>query len=646
MNKYADVYLPVPTEGFFTYKIPPGITINVGMRVTVPFGSQVLMGGVVNTHSEKKGDYEIKSIQTVIDDLPIFDNRLVLLCDSIADTYVSSPGEVLSLALPGKVNGTSRFSKGFETEKAAVILNQEQLSVYNSILEDSKNIHLIHGVTGSGKTEVYMKLAQSILEKNGSVIFLVPEITLSSQLYRRLSSVFSDTLILYHSALSANQKVDHWKKFFSGEAKIALGTRSAVFLQAPSVKLIIIDEEHDSSYKENKSPRYNTRRVALFRSRLEKLKVVMGSATPSLESYHSALNKKISLHTMQQRYNNASMPSIELVEITDSESSISARLRSAVLDASKKGEQSVLLLNRRGYAPIKICSSCKAKEECPDCNVSLTYHNDGFLRCHYCGYIKHDSIKCTVCGNESMITVGSGTQKIEEEIEKIFPALNIFRLDRDTSKKKNTIVEMIEKINDGSIDVIIGTQMIAKGFDFHNITVVGVLLADIGMNLPDFRANERIFSLLLQVAGRCGRGEKPGRVIIQTLDIKNNIFKHLQAHSYKDFFKDEIQLRQLAGYSPFMRIIRIVFRGKDEAKVSRSSEKAGEYIRSRLETKTFQVLGPAPAPFAKIAANYRYHIIIKHPLTVTVKGLLHSVVKNFKKTGIYVEVDVDPADML
>lgn len=643
--KYIDVLLPIPKEGAFTYLVPDEMILTQGMRVTVPFGSRSLTGAVVREHNEKPEGFQVKPVSHVIDTETIFDERLITLSDQIASTYLCSEGEAIHCALPGSANGKSRYTKAFETTEKSFSLTQAQQKICDDIASASQNIHLLHGVTGSGKTEVYMHLALQTIDAGKSVIFLVPEITLSSQLYRRLDSVFGSSLVVYHSGLSANQKADHWKRMYSGEAAIAVGTRSAVFLQG-DIGLIIIDEEHDTSYKENSTPRYNTRRVALMRSRNEGCRVILGSATPSLESYYAAEQGHIMLHTLNERFGNAALPVIETVSLDEHEGVLTPRLRSEVVDTVKRKEQVVLMLNRRGYAPVRMCGSCKARVECPDCSVPMTYHSDGFLKCHYCGYILSDVKTCPACASDDMIMVGSGTQRVEESIEEIFPAFSVFRMDRDTARKKDRVSEMIEKLDDGSIDIVVGTQMIAKGFDFHGITLVGVLMADIGMSLPDFRAGERIFSLLMQVAGRCGRGEKSGKVLIQTLDPENPVFSHLKNHDYISFYREECELRKMLNYPPFGRISRIVFRGKDEALVNKSAQKAGEYLKKHIHQPTIQILGPSPAPFAKIAANYRYHIILKHGVTQSVREVLKRIQGSFKTASVYIEIDIDPVDML
>ncbi|MFW6366187.1 MAG: replication restart helicase PriA [Spirochaetota bacterium] len=644
--KFADVLISVPVPGPFTYSTEGHTHIREGMRVRVPFRSRTVTGAVIRCHDDTPDSFGAKPVDSVIDDNPVFDSRLVALSRQIADVYLCSHGEAIHCALPGSANGTSRYEKQFQTVPRPFELTGRQRLIHESILENLGKVHLLYGVTGSGKTEVYMQLALDTIKCGRSVIFLVPEITLSSQLYRRLDSVFGGMLVVYHSGLSSNQKADHWKRFYNGDARIVVGTRSAVFMQSPDTGLIIIDEEHDPSYKENKTPRYNTRRVALMRSRDENCTVVLGSATPSVESFHAAREGHIVLHRLTERYNNACLPVIETVPMGEETSPLSNRLRSMTVDAVKRGEQAVLMLNRRGYAPIRMCGECKKRMECPDCNVSLSYHRDGFLKCHYCGFIRQDVSHCQTCGSNRMLLVGSGTQRIEDDIERLFPAFSVFRLDRDSARKKDAVREMIERLEDGSVDIVIGTQMIAKGFDFHGITLVGVLMADIGMNLPDFRARERTFSLLMQVAGRCGRGEKKGTVIIQTLDPENSVFTFLKNHDYESFYEQECEVRRLLHYPPFSRIVRIIFRGRTERTVSAAADKAGRYFTEALRGEKVDVLGPAPAPFARIASNYRYHIIIKHGVTMSVRQHIRYVQTNFRQSDIYVEIDIDPADML
>ncbi|MBN2434314.1 MAG: primosomal protein N' [Spirochaetes bacterium] len=644
---YADVFLPLPQDEFFTYIIPDNLRVTAGIRVTVPFGKRVLTGAVFRTHNNKPSGFQLKTISDVLDDSPVFSDKFIKLCSYTADTYCASRGEVFSMALPGRKSGTSRYKEPFSTEPYQFKLSEAQQKICDTILNTGSGAHLVYGVTGSGKTELYMDLARSTIGMGKSVLYLVPEITLSSQLHQRLYSVFGKDLAVYHSGLTPIQRADHWKQFYSGEKKIIVGTRSSVFLQSDNLGLIIIDEEHDSSYKENSSPRYSAKRLALYRMKLENCTVVLGSATPSVESFFAAKKGVLHYHELKERFGNAAMPEIVTVDLAESKDGISTALRVETAQAVRRGEQVVYLLNRRGYSPVLLCGNCKKRVECPDCCVSLNYHSDGLMRCHYCGFSTVLPKKCPSCGSDDLNKIGSGTQRIEEQVESLFPTLRVFRLDRDSSRKKGTIVELIDMINNKEVDIVVGTQMIAKGFDFHNITLVGILMADIGMNLPDFRSSERTFSLLMQVAGRCGRGTKPGKVVIQTLDPDNYLFDFVRSQNYGAFYEHEIKLRKLMNYPPFTRIARLVARGKDESAVIKGVEKAASFLKTAFGlTDGIQLLGPAPAPFTRLGGNFRYHIIIKFKNNALVKEKLSELNRVCKTKDVYIEIDIDPVELL
>lgn len=644
--KYADVYLPVPKDGSFTYIIPEQMNIVPGVRVVVPFGRRNLMGFVANTHNNKPQGFALKEIAENLDEAPIFGEALMALATYVARTYIATMGEVYAMALPGSGSGESRYKKPFDSQPYDFSLNEEQQRIFDAIIGGDKKEHLIFGVTGSGKTELYMALAREVIKGGGSVIYLVPEITLSSQVYQRLDRVFGDDLTVYHSGLSPNQRIDHWRAFYRGEKKIVIGTRSSIFMQAPKVGLIIIDEEHDSSFKENSTPRYNAKRLALFRSHHEGAYVVMGSATPSLESYYASLSGLLTLHTLKSRFGGAGLPDIDIVDISEDDSGISSKLRVLTTEAIRRKEQVVYLLNRRGYSPVMMCGECKKRVECPDCSVTLNLHNDGLLKCHYCGYSVARVDSCPNCGSKDFITIGTGTQRLEEQVEKIFPTYKVYRMDRDSTKRKKDIYDIISMMDKGEIDLLVGTQMIAKGFDFQNISLVGILMADIGLNLPDFRATERIFSLLTQVAGRCGRGEVKGRVVVQTLDPEHYLFDFVKKQDYRGFFEREIALRKMMFYPPFARLVRIVIRGKDEAKVSKHAATVGTFLNAQNNPEIVQLLGPSPAPFTKMGGNYRYHIILKCTKITKVQGLLFETRWKFSVPDLYLEFDIDPADLL
>ena len=649
---FADVLVEIPLNGVFTYSAEGHPQLCAGMRVKVPFGKKEVFGAVVRMHNNEPEDFKAKPVSRVLDTEPVFDERLVRLAEYTADAYVSFVGEALACALPWGEKASSRFKPRMGRDHAReTVLTPAQNAITQNILAaraGAKYLHLLYGITGSGKTEVYIELAKKIISEGASVLYLVPEISLSSQLYDRLSEVFGGDLVLFHSGIAPSQKLFHWQRFYSGDAKIALGTRSAVFMQCPSLGLLIVDEEHDASYKEHASPRYSARSLALFRAQSEHAIAVLGSATPSLESMYAAESGALMLHRLEDRFG-GTIPKIEIVKI---EAKKERDMLSPVLMVKTKhavdaGHQAIYLLNRRGFAPIVMCDACGARIECPHCSIALNFHRDGKLLCHYCGYEQPMPETCPSCKKDELAKIGSGTQRIETLIEKTFSGLRIFRMDQDSARKKGAAADMSRDMHANEIDILLGTQMIAKGFDFKNVAVVGVLMADIGINVPDFRAGERIFSLLLQVAGRAGRGDAGGTVIVQTLNPAHPLFEFLTAHDYDSFYRYELSMRKLLFYPPFSRMVRFVLRGSDEQKVSAAAAKTYDLLcAARAEKSLFEILGPAPAPLAKIGGNYRHHIILKSAQIKVLRAAAVSVRIAFKSNDVYLEIDVDPADMM
>jgi len=653
-NRFADVYVGYPIDGSYTYKIPENMEIDQGIRVQVNFNGKIITAFVHQIHSIKPDLFEPKDIIKAIDEKPIFDSRLVELSKYTSNNYICSIGEVMAMAIPSGKRASKRFKIPFQKEESTErSLTEKQKIIYDDILSsyrDNRLFHLIFGITGSGKTQVYIDIAKNIIKQGRSVIYLVPEISLSSQIFKWLYNVFGNELILYHSHLTQNQRLYNWMRFYSGDAKIAVGTRSAVFLQCPDLGFIVIDEEHDGSYKEHSTPRYHARRLAYYRCRKENAILLLGSATPSIESLYTTEKGIFKLHTLKERYGNASLPDIEIVKIFHKKGSemLSPKLKLFSKRAMDNGNQIIYLLNRRGFSPIVICNSCGDVAGCPHCNVSLNFHMDGALQCHYCGYKRKLSNQCLKCGSEDILKLNAGTQRVEDIIKKTFRNSRVFRLDQDSARKKNTIVELITKMNNGDIDILLGTQMVAKGFNFLNVSVVGILLADIGLNLPDFRSPEKLFSLLIQVAGRCGRGNIKGRVIVQTLNENHYLFSFLKNHDYFNFYKHELSIRKMMHYPPYSSIIRLLIRGKKEERVITAIHNLKDEIEKKIKGKgsTINILGPSSAPLAKIANNYRYHMILKSTDKEELLKITKSIKYNVSGRDIYLEIDVDPYNML
>lgn len=653
-ENYADVYVGYPVEGAFTYVIPHDLNVRAGMRVRVDFSGREVTAFVHNTHNIKPEYPRIKDIKRVIDEAPIFDSRLVTLAEYTASNYISSTGEAMAAALPSGESPSERFKHPFKKKEGLEAkLTEEQQIIYSDIVDSSdsdKRYHLIFGITGSGKTEIYIKLAKELIGRGKSVIYLVPEITLSSQIFERLYNVFGDDLIVYHSHLTKNQRFYNWMRFYNGKARIAIGTRSAVFLQCPRLGCVIIDEEHDTSYKEHSTPRYHARRLGLFRCMKEKAVFVTGSATPSAESLYAAERGILKLHTLRGRFGKANLPEIEIVKVNPGKGQavLTSKLKLHSARAIKDSTQIIYLLNRRGFSPIVLCDECGAVLECPHCNISLNYHKNGSMLCHYCGYNRIIPDECPKCNSRELVKIGSGTQKVEDLLKEELNNPRIFRLDRDSAKKKDTVYELLEKMNAGHIDILLGTQMVAKGFDFLNVSLVGVLLADIGLNLPDFRASERILSLLIQVAGRCGRGSTPGRVIIQACNDNHYIFNYLKNHDYMGFYKYEQSVRKMLDYPPYSRLARLLVRGKNEERVIENINNLKESLKKHTGScnGTIKVLGPSTAPFGKIAGNYRHHIILKSKDFEELKRVIRETRSAVSGKDVYLEIDIDPYDML
>ncbi len=652
---FADVYIPYPLEENYTYRIPKGMNVIPCCRVRVNFAGRNMTANVIRVHDNKPKDFEVKDIIDLIDAEPIYDGRLMGLVRYTASNYLASMGETIAMALPSALKPSMRYKIPYKRSESRheMLLNEEQQRVFDEIMMHQDKValtHLIFGITGSGKTEIYIEIARRLISKGLSVIYLVPEISLSSMIFERLYGVFGDDLIIYHSHLTPNQRLYNWIRFYRGEAHIAVGTRSAVFLQCPKLGMIVIDEEHDGSYKEHSTPRYNARRIALYRSRAEGALVVMGSATPAVETLYACEKGVMKLHTLKNRYGNASLPEIDIVKINSTKPRhiISPVLKLYTKRAIDAGRQVIYLLNRRGFAPIVICNNCGWTVECPHCNIGMNYHKDRHMLCHYCGHQQAVPAVCGRCGSEQIDKVGSGTQRVEEIIEKEFAEFTIFRLDQDSSRKKDTVPELIGRMNRGEVNILLGTQLVAKGFDFHNITLVGVILADIGMNMPDFRSTERIFALLMQVAGRSGRGDAPGRVIIQTLDDQNPLFRHLQKHDYYGFYRSELEVRKMLQYPPFSRMARLLVRGASEERVIASINALKQALDERAKSlkEGISILGPSSAPFGKIGGNYRHHIIIKSGSVTALQEVISASRSAVTGRDVYLEIDIDPYELM
>ncbi|MGF7057287.1 primosomal protein N' [Brassicibacter mesophilus] len=548
-----------------------------------------------------------------------------------------------------------------------VNLSQDQKICVDTIFEDYQNRgynkFLLHGVTGSGKTEVYLQLIEKYISLNKQAIVLVPEISLTPQTVERFVGRFGNNVAVMHSRLSPGERYDEWRKIREGKVQIVVGARSAVFAPLGKLGLIIIDEEHETSYKSSMNPKYCTIEVADKRCELENATLLLGSATPSIETYYRAQNGDIKLLTLPNRINNKKMPSIEIIdmksELDDGNKSIfSKKLYDAISENLIQKKQTILFLNRRGFSTFVSCRKCGYVVKCKSCDISLTYHlKENILKCHYCGNTMRPPTVCPDCGSQYIKYFGIGTQKVEEIVKKYFPDAKVARMDVDTTTKKGSHERILGKVRDGSVDILIGTQMISKGLDFPNVTLVGIIAADISLNLPDFKASERTFQLLTQVGGRAGRGEAEGKVILQTYEPDHYSIMTAKSHDYESFYNKEIVLRKAFEYPPFTNIINIIVYNKDEKKAYDSSKIISHELKKQIaiafgESKINKVIGPNEAPIYKIKDRYRRQILIKcdgNEFSL-IKDIVYRVCilnkKKLQSKETKISIDINPISIL
>lgn len=530
-------------------------------------------------------------------------------------------------------------------------LTPDQTRVVNEVINNSAATYLLHGVTGSGKTEVYMEIIDHYLKLGKTSIVLVPEISLTPQMVNRFQRRFGDKIAAIHSALSDGEKYDEWRRICRKEASIVIGARSAIFAPLDNIGVIIIDEEHSDSYKQSDpSPRYSAKDVAMLRGKYHNCSVVLGSATPSLEVMARAKKGVYKLLSLPNRVNGKKLPTVKIVdmneEIKKSKGHFSSILIEKINECLERGDQTILLLNRRGYSSFVSCKSCGYTFKCPNCDITLTFHkSSNTLRCHYCGYGEKLYSECPSCHEKSLSNLGVGTQKVEEELQMLFPTSKILRMDYDTTSKKGMHAKMIKAFKNQEYDILLGTQMVAKGLDFSNVTLVGVINADTALNLPDFRSSENTFSLLSQVAGRSGRSEKEGSVIIQTYNPDHYAIELTRCHDYLSFYTKEMQIRQQLKYPPYYYLCNIKISGKDAQYILREALKIKRSLERNL-TKTI-ILGPSTASIFKMNNIYRYNIILKYKDDKEIYIVLEKIIEHYKANAkIKVDIDFNPSQML
>lgn len=558
--------------------------------------------------------------------------------------------EVLSI----EEESVFRYNDRVYNKDSAKTLTIEQENIIREYINSDDKMFLLKGVTGSGKTEVYMKLVERVLLEGKSAIILVPEIALTPQMIERFKGRFGVNVALFHSKLSDGERFDEWFRVKEGKAKVIVGARSAIFLPAKNLGLIIIDEEHENTYKSEQNPKYQTKEVAEYLSELKGCKVILGSATPSIETYYRALTGEMKLLELNSRVDNKPMPPMKVIDMRNelkggNKSLFSRELFIAIQERLKRKEQIILFLNRRGFSTFVSCRSCGYVFKCDECDISMTYHKNGLLICHYCGKTKREPRECPKCHSKYVKFFGAGTQRVEEEVKKYFNNVRILRMDVDTTRDKHSYERIYNTFKNGEADILIGTQMVSKGLDFKNVTLVGILAADMSINIPDYRAAERTFQIITQVAGRAGRGDKQGEVLIQTYTPQHYSLQYAVNYDYEGFYEKEFTVRAMMNYPPFGKLLLINGTSKKEELLKNFMHKITMMIKPLVEScLDIEILGPIPCMISKVKENYRWQIVIKGEFdsyfSKNIKEILYDENKNVYN-DIRISMDINPNNL-
>lgn len=667
--QYLQIVLNLPLNQSFTYSyIPPEkenpeLLPGIGKRAEIMFGNKKTTGFIINISETIPEDCpveegKIRPIKRILDKEPLFDKELIENAKWISHYYLCSLGEAVFSMIPSGRRETGLGGFNFEEEISNVkrnTLSDEQAKAVKEILETAfvnENInkfHYLYGPTGSGKTEVFLQLAEEILNAGKSVIYLVPEISLTGQVAKSVTERFGNTAAIIHSGLTPSQKLTQWNRIRHEEAKVIVGARSAVFAPTPNLGLIIIDEEHDGSYKSNSNPRYHARQVAMHRAKNLNIPLLMGSATPSVEAWQGMTKGSIIAHKLSKRLSGGEMPHISCIDLKmfNMEGCISEPLEKEINKTFEQKHQAILFLNRRGFTHFFKCNTCGFELKCKNCSVPLTLHkNQNRLKCHYCGWSVIPPESCPQCGSLDIGTSGFGTEFIEAEAKAKFPNARILRLDTDALNNKEELLEKLEEFKQGKYDLLLGTQMVAKGLNFKNLQLVGVILADAGLHMPDFRASERTFSLITQVAGRAGRYFPDGKVFVQTYSPGNEAIYYSVKGQIAKFYETELQTREMLDFPPFSRLLRIVFRAFNKKDAEETCQAASHILRENTP-KGCEILGPSECPIEKINSNYRFQIILKGSSIIPLQSAARKLLYDYKHNpNVYIEYDVDPVSLL
>ena len=635
----------------------------IGTRVEIPIGKSKCYGFVVGYQDNKPKDVDVKEIISVTNEDPYFGPKNLEFYKWITEYYHYPLGELLSLVIP-TFSPKRKPKKGQEKEKTnisqegpLVVLTDEQKAALDFIRDDKKQIiysnkNLLHGVTGSGKTEVYIEIIKDMIREGKSALLVVPEISLTPQLIKRVAVHFDGAISILHSEVSKAERYRHWMDLRSGKSHLCIGARSAIFSPMENIGLIVVDEEQDSSYKQDDRLRYNARDLAFVLAKIHGAKVILSSATPSVESYYNAKEGRYSYITLNKRVRELCLPTTILIDLkkTDMVSkNFSVELVKHIKNTLDKKEQVILYINRRGYSNSIICNECGNRVSCPKCSIALTEHKSKrSLLCHYCGYERNLPNYCDACGGHELKAVGSGTERIFEEIEKLFPKARITRMDSDSMKGKKKLNEMINRITQKEVDIIVGTQIVGKGHDFPDVTLVGIINADVNLYLPDFRSAERTFHQIMQVSGRAGRTSQ-GLVVLQTYVPEHFAVRMAVENNYKGFYDEELKNRNEVTYPPFTNLIDLKFSSTAKNDVIKAAAESADVIKGIIKKKDIKVtlLGPSPSTIALINKRYRHHILLKGQSRASLNKLIKLFNSTYKRNKkVRLSIDVDPYSLL
>jgi len=674
--RWLDLVFDIPTNQAFTYRADEKGEAAIGKRAMVPFGrgGKDSLGFIIAERDalpEGLNESMVKPIRRVVDAQPVFDERDIALARWISAYYLCGIGQAVSAMIPSGRRIAPYPSLSGDTDDFATaplsLSPQQQAALDAIIANDTRGIppppiitapmassapplmFYLYGITGSGKTEVFLRAAQHMLNEGKSVIYLVPEISLTHQTAKLISGRFGPAAATLHSGMTPSERLSEWSRIRRGEAPIVVGPRSAVFAPVRNLGMIVIDEEHDGSYKSGNTPRYHARQTAIRRCSVEGAKLVMGSATPSAEAWKLMGDGTIKRLDLSLRLSGGSMPEIKPVSLAKAEGCLTAELKREIRETALMKRQTILFLNKRGFAHFFHCPTCDYEQTCKRCSVSLTWHKSkGRALCHYCGYSETPPSSCPKCGSLEASYRGFGTEMIEEEVRRTFPDLRVRRADADATSKQGALEETLESFRAGLVDILLGTQMVAKGLNFPGVRLVGVVLADTGLHLPDFRAAERTFALIVQVAGRAGRYFPDGKVIVQTLRMGDPVITKSCAVDIEGFFETELVHRKALGFPPYTRLIRLSARCKDATRADAAMKRLADIAASLLPPGA-DMLGPAECPIGIINGNHRRHIILRGKSMGTLHGAARVMMERYEQgrdARVYIEVDVDPVSLL